>query len=116
MQRKVSSKVQRIHCQLTGPAIAGRVLNHVPLAALISRQAYAYIVLRTICRDLRNINARAAINVWQYTSIKLLRQNSNTMHEGVTMQHFVSNLTLILVLSLGMKLEEKTSRRLKLTH
>jgi len=33
-------------------------------------------VLRTISLDLRNINSRAASSMWQYTSIKLLRQKT----------------------------------------
>ena len=50
MQRKVPNRVQRIYCQLTGPAISGRlkVLNQVSVAALFSRQACAYRILRTI--------------------------------------------------------------------
>jgi len=85
MQRKVSSTVQMIHRQLTGPAI--EVLNHVPLVVLILQQARVYRVLRTISLDLCNVNSRAAFNIWQHTSIKWLRQNSNTMHEDITIEH-----------------------------
>ena len=51
-------------------------------------------VLRNISLDLRNVNSKAAINIWQYTSIKWLRQNSNTMHQNVPMQQsrYVYNL------------------------
>ena len=67
------------------------LLNHVPEAVLISRQACAYRILRTISPDLRNINSTTAINIWKYTSIQWLPQNSNTMHVGVTTQHTTSS-------------------------
>jgi hypothetical protein len=72
MQRKISSTVQRIHCQLTGPAIAGRykclTMYHRPLCFRGSRVNTEILELWPWpC----NINTRAAISVWRYINKRI---------------------------------------------
>jgi hypothetical protein len=101
-QCKVSRKIQIIHHSTDGShdCWSPSVLNLCTPGHSVAAAGMCVQHSQNYSLDLCDINSRltqARITIWQYKSIKLLQDNINTVHTGITMQKYYFSHTSYLL-------------------